>query len=343
MRNKIIVTGAAGFIGFHLCNKLIELNQDLLGIDNINSYYETDIKKARISEIEKKAKNSEKIWDFVKVDLEEKETLKKIFKRFQPNIVIHLAAQAGVRFSITNPDSYVKSNLVGFVNIIELCRNYNVEHLIYASSSSVYGGNAKTPFHENDPVNHPVSLYAATKRSNELIAHVYSHLYHIPCTGLRFFTVYGPWGRPDMAPMKFAKAIFSRKPIHVFNRGDMIRDFTYIDDVVNGMIELINKPATPDKNFNPKKPQPAISWAPHRIFNIGNQDPISLMQFIKILEEEIGITAIKSFEDMQDGDVKITHSSGDLMQEWINYKPDTPLKEGIHKFINWYKEYNKLT
>ncbi len=343
MRNKIIVTGAAGFIGFHVCKKLIELDQDILGIDNINSYYETGIKKARISEIAKKAKNSDKIWEFVKVDLEEKETLKTIFKRFQPNIVVHLAAQAGVRFSITNPDSYVKSNLVGFVNIIELCRNFNVGHLIYASSSSVYGGNSKTPFHENDPVNHPVSLYAATKRSNELIAHVYSHLYRIPCTGLRFFTVYGPWGRPDMAPMKFAKAIFARKPIHVFNRGEMIRDFTYIDDVVNCMIDLINKPATPDNNFNPEEPQPAISWAPHRIFNIGNQDPIPLMQFIKILEEEIGISAIKSFEDMQDGDVEVTHSSGDLMQEWINYKPDTPLKEGIHEFINWYKEYNELT
>ena len=343
MRNKIIVTGAAGFIGFHVCKKLIELGQDILGIDNINSYYETEIKKARISEIAKKANNSDKIWEFVKVDLEEKETLRTIFKRFQPNIVVHLAAQAGVRFSITNPDSYVKSNLVGFVNVIELCRNFKVRHLIYASSSSVYGGNSKTPFHENDPVNHPVSLYAATKRSNELIAHVYSHLYQIPCTGLRFFTVYGPWGRPDMAPMKFAKAIFARKPIHVFNRGEMIRDFTYIDDVVRCMIELINKPATSDKNFNPEKPQPAISWAPHRIFNIGNQDPIPLMQFIKTLEEEIGISAIKSLEDMQDGDVEVTHSSGDLMQEWINYKPDTPLKEGIHEFINWYKEYNELT
>ena len=343
MRNKIIVTGAAGFIGFHVCKKLIELGQDILGIDNINSYYETEIKKARISEIAKKAKNSDEIWEFVKVDLEEKETLRTIFKRFQPNIVVNLAAQAGVRFSITNPDSYVKSNLVGFVNIIELCRNFNVGHLIYASSSSVYGGNSKTPFHENDPVNHPVSLYAATKRSNELIAHVYSHLYQIPCTGLRLFTVYGPWGRPDMAPMKFAKAIFARKPIHVFNRGEMIRDFTYVDDVVNCMIELINKPATPDNNFNPEKPQPAISWAPHRIFNIGNQDPIPLMQFIKTLEEEIGISAIKSFEDMQDGDVEVTHSSGDLMQEWINYKPNTPLKEGIHEFINWYKEYNELT
>ena len=343
MKNKIIVTGAAGFIGFHVCKKLIELDQDILGIDNINSYYETDIKKARISEIAKKAKNSDNKWDFVKVDLEEKETLKTIFKSFRPNIVVHLAAQAGVRFSITNPDSYVKSNLVGFVNVIELCRNFKIRHLIYASSSSVYGGNSKTPFHENDPVNHPVSLYAATKRSNELIAHVYSHLYQIPCTGLRLFTVYGPWGRPDMAPMKFAKAIFARKPIHVFNRGEMIRDFTYIDDVVRCMIELINKPATPDNNFNPEKPQPAISWAPHRIFNIGNQDPIPLMQFIKTLEEEIGISAIKSFEDMQDGDVEVTHSSGDLMQEWINYKPKTPLKEGIHEFINWYKEYNELT
>ena len=343
MRNKILITGAAGFIGFHVCKKLIENNKKILGLDNINSYYEPKLKKARISEITKMTMNSNIKWEFVKADLEEKETLNQIFKSFQPNIVIHLAAQAGVRFSITNPDSYVKSNLLGFVNIVELCRNFNVDHLIYASSSSVYGNNSKTPFHENDPVNHPISLYAATKRSNELIAHVYSHLYQIPCTGLRFFTVYGPWGRPDMAPMKFAKAIFDRKPINVFNKGEMIRDFTYIDDVVNGIVKLIDKPATPDKHFDRKKPKASTSWAPHRIFNIGNQEPTPLLEFIKILEQEIGISAIKSLEEMQDGDVEITHSSGNLIQEWINYKPSTPLKEGIHKFINWYKEYNKLT
>ena len=342
MKKRILITGAAGFIGFHVCKKLIENHQDILGLDNLNSYYDISLKEDRLAEISKISKKLNNKWKFLKIDLENTNDINKIFIDFKPNIVIHLGAQAGVRFSITNPHSYVKSNLVGFVNIIEACRNNTIDNLIYASSSSVYGGNTKTPFHEDDPVNHQVSLYAATKRSNELIAHVYSHLYQIPCTGLRFFTVYGPWGRPDMAPMIFTKAIFAQKPIYIFNKGQMMRDFTYIDDVTEGIIKLINKPATPDPNFNLTSPMPSSSWSTHRIFNIGNQESISLMKFIKILEDEIGIDAIKVYEDMQKGDVKITSASTDLLEKWTGFKPYTPIQEGIKKFVSWYKFYYDL-
>ena len=339
MSNKILVTGAAGFIGFHICKKLIENNYEVLGIDNLNSYYEISLKKERINQVSKLANELKNKWNFIKIDLENNNEINEIFNDFKPQTVIHLAAQAGVRFSITNPDSYIKSNLVGFANIIEACRNNSIDHLIYASSSSVYGGNTKLPFSEDDPVDHQVSLYAATKRSNELIAHVYSHLYKIPCTGLRFFTVYGPWGRPDMAPMKFTKSIFANEPIKIFNNGDMMRDFTYIDDVSDAIYKLIKKIPMKDSNFNFENPKPSTSWAPHRIFNIGNQECVPLMRFIDILEKEIGIEAKKIYLDMQEGDVKCTSSSTEYLNNWIGYKPYTSIEEGLRKFVKWYKSY----
>ena len=248
-----------------------------------------------------------------------------------------------VRYSLTNPEAYIESNLIGFMNIIESCRKTNVNNFIYASSSSVYGGNTKLPFREKNPVDHPVSLYAATKRSNELIAHSYSHLYNIPSIGLRFFTVYGPWGRPDMAPMIFTKSIFEGVPIRIFNNGDMMRDFTYIDDVVEIIIKLINKPALGNKKFNTNEPEPSTSWAPHRIFNIGNQEPIRLMDFVESLEKEIGINAKKTYEGFQQGDVKSTYASIDSLEEWIGYKPYTSISKGIRDFVEWYKIYYNFT
>ncbi len=343
MKRRILITGAAGFIGFHLCKKLIEKNEFLIGLDNMNNYYDPKLKKSRINELTKLKKNNQKDFTFIKADLAQKKIIVETFEKYKPDIVIHLAAQAGVRYSILNPEAYVKSNLVGFMNIIESCRRYKVENFIYASSSSVYGGNTKTPFRENDNVDHPVSLYAATKRSNELIAHSYSHLYSIPCTGLRFFTVYGPWGRPDMAPMIFAKSIFEGIPLRIFNNGDMMRDFTYIGDVIDVIIKLIEKPALANKNFNRNKPEPSTSWAPHRIFNIGNHEPIPLMDFVRTLEKEIGIKAKKTYEGLQQGDVVSTYASIDSLQELIGYKPYTSINEGVRDFVEWYKIYYNLT
>ena len=339
MKRKILVTGAAGFIGFHLCRKLIEKNEFVIGLDNVNSYYDPTLKKSRINELHKLNNYKKETFTLIEGDLADNQVVIETFDKYKPSIVIHLAAQAGVRYSITNPDAYLKSNLIGFMNIIESCRRNKVNNFIYASSSSVYGGNTKTPFLENDSVDHPVSLYAATKRSNELIAHSYSHLYNIPCIGLRFFTVYGPWGRPDMAPMIFTKSIFEGLPIKIFNKGDMIRDFTYIDDVADSIVKLVEKPALSNKNFNPNNPEPATSWAPHRIFNIGNQEPINLMDFINILENEIGIKAIKNFEVFQKGDVKSTYASIESLQKWIGYKPYTSINKGIKEFVEWYKLY----
>ena len=339
MNRKIFITGAAGFIGFHLCKKLIEKNEFVIGLDNMNSYYDTKLKESRLNELSKLKKGKDQIFKFIKGDLVNKELITRTFEKYQPNIVIHLAAQAGVRYSITNPEAYLESNLIGFMNIIESCRQNKVNNFIYASSSSVYGGNTKTPFRESDSVDHPVSLYAATKRSNELIAHSYSHLYNIPSIGLRFFTVYGPWGRPDMAPMIFTKSIFEGVPIRIFNNGDMIRDFTYVDDVVEAIIKLIDKPALANDKFNRDFPEPSQSWAPHRIFNIGNQEPIALMEFINSLEKEIGIKAKKTYEGFQDGDVKSTHASIESLQEWIGYKPYTAISNGIKDFVEWYKFY----
>ena len=339
LRN-IFVSGAAGFIGFHVCSRLIDEGFNVIGLDNINSYYETKLKTNRLFELEKKG-NKNNNWIFFKGDLQDNDLLNEIFENHNPNIIIHLGAQAGVRYSIENPKSYINSNLIGFANILECCRNKEIKNFIYASSSSVYGGNTKIPFSENDQVNHQVSLYAATKKSNEILAHSYSHLYNIPSTGLRFFTVYGPWGRPDMAPMIFTKSIFSKQKIKIFNNGDMKRDFTYIDDVVEIIFRLTKRPATKNQYFDKNNPDPATSWAPFRIFNIGNNNPISLMQFIKALEKEIGIEAEKEFLEMQLGDVKSTHSKNELIREWTNYEPITELEDGIKRFISWYRSYYK--
>ena len=334
---KLLVTGAAGFIGFHLCKKFIETKNDLIGIDNVNSYYDPHLKEARLNELNNFSPN--KSFPFIRADINNKEILDKIFKDFNPDTVVNLAAQAGVRYSLENPSEYINSNLVGFANILECCRNNNVKHLVYASSSSVYGGDTKTPFSENHPVDHPISLYAATKKSNELMAHTYSHLYGLPSTGLRFFTVYGPWGRPDMALFIFTKAILNNEPIKIFNHGKMIRDFTYIDDIVKSILEVIKKPPKENNCFNTDNPNPSRSWAPYRIFNIGNSDPVSLMDYIEAIEQTIGIEAKKLFLPIQPGDVPYTASDCSELQSWIGFKPKTTVREGVSKFIGWYRDF----
>ncbi len=338
MKNKILVTGAAGFIGYHLSQKLIEKNE-VIGIDNINDYYDTNLKEDRINLLNKKSSELNKKWTFLKGDIEDKVFLKKIFESYKPSVVFNLAAQAGVRYSLVNPEAYIRSNILGFLNVIECCKLIKVKHFIYASSSSVYGGNEKVPFSEKDPVNHPISVYAATKKSNELIAHSYSHLYNLPSTGLRFFTVYGPWGRPDMAPMIFAQNIINNKPLKIFNNGYMYRDFTYIDDVIKAMINLINVEPKPNKNFSKICPDPSTSWAPHRILNIGNNQVVSLMDFINYLEQEIGQKAKKEFQAIQPGDVEKTFADTSAIKDLTGFKPNTPIKEGIKKFIKWFKTY----
>ena len=337
---KILVTGSAGFIGYHLCKRLILDNESVIGFDNLNNYYDVNLKNERIKRLEQFAKSSlNKTWKFYKADLEDLDALNSILIKNKPEIIVHLAAQAGVRYSIKNPKTYISSNLVGFGNILEVCKNFNIKNFLYASSSSVYGGNIKIPFSERDPVNHPVSLYAATKRANELLAHSYSHLYDIKTTGMRFFTVYGPWGRPDMAPMIFAKSILAKKPIHIFNYGNMSRDFTYIDDIVDAIVKLISKPAYADSAFNKSEMNSNSSWAPFRLFNIGNNKTIPLMEFINILEEELGVKAIRKYEDMKQGDVESTYADISEIKKWIDYKPSTSIKVGIKKFIEWYKNY----
>ena len=338
MSKSILVTGSAGFIGFYLCKKLIEDGYRVIGIDNINDYYDTTLKNRRLEILSQKSLKNRN-WQFYKTDLINQDLLLKIFKEYKPNTVINLAAQAGVRYSLENPSAYINSNIVGFYNILECCKISKVRNLFYASSSSVYGGNTKIPFSENDSVNHPVSLYAATKRSNELMAHSYSHLYGISCTGIRFFTVYGPWGRPDMAPMIFADAIINKKTLKIFNYGNMSRSFTYIDDVIDILIRLIQKPAIADKYFNSKEPNAATSWCSHRIFNIGNDNSVGLLTFINMLEEELGLEGIKDFQSLQKGDVVNTLSDNTNIKEWIGTYPKTSLKKGIKIFINWYKEY----
>ncbi|MBO8240520.1 NAD-dependent epimerase [Prochlorococcus marinus XMU1412] len=334
----IIVTGAAGFIGFHLCRTLLNNGDTVIGIDCVNNYYDVSLKKARLEILS----SFQDLFVFKKVYLEDKQSIENIFQEFKPKKVVNLAAQAGVRYSLENPDAYINSNLVGFLNILESCRKHKVEHLVYASSSSVYGGNINMPFSEMQNVDHPVSLYAATKKANELIAHSYSHLYGIPSTGLRFFTVYGPWGRPDMALFLFTKAIFESKPIKVFNEGNMIRDFTYIDDIIESVIRVINKPPGDNLNFNKSNPNAASSWAPHKIFNIGNSNPVKLMNFIKAIEDAIGIKAIKNFEPIQPGDVPATHADTKLLENWIDFKPKTSINEGIRNFVEWYKSFYNI-
>ena len=335
MKETILVTGAAGFIGFNLCEKLIKDDFEVIGVDNINSYYDENLKLTRLEEL-KKINGS---FIFYREDIEKIKNLEAIFLKHKPTKVFNLAAQAGVRYSIKNPNAFLKTNIIGFGNILECCRKNRVDHLIYASSSSVYGGNIKLPYSEKNTVDHPVSLYAATKKSNELMAHTYSHLYSLPSTGLRFFTVYGPWGRPDMAYFLFTKSIIENKSIDIFNFGDMQRDFTYIDDIIESLIRIMNKPPTFNKDFDKKNPEIYSSWAPHKIFNIGNSNTIPLMEFIENLEEALGMKAIKNFVPFQPGDVKSTFADTTLLEKWINYKPNTSIKEGIFKFVDWFRYY----
>ena len=336
IKKKILVTGAAGFIGSEIVKKLLSEGVEVIGIDNLNNYYNPLLKEKRIETIEEINQNN--LWNFCKVNLNDSKNIDQIFTEYHPNIVINLAAQAGVRYSIENPMSYVESNLVGFLNILQGCRNSKVEHLIYASSSSVYGGNKITPFNESNSVDHPVSLYAATKKSNEMLAHSYSHIFKIPMTGLRFFTVYGPMGRPDMAPMIFADAMLRGEAINVFNNGNMSRDFTYIDDVIEAIYKCCFKIPYPI-HFLDNHPDPSTSFAPHRIFNVGSNNPINLLNFIKLLESSLGIKAKKKMKEMQLGDVEATFADIELLKNWINYKPKTSLERGIFNFAKWYKEY----
>ena len=339
---SIFITGASGFIGYHLSKKLIQSNNRVIGFDNFNPYYDPKLKQARDKSLKNIASNySFDSYVSIKGEIENIDKLNKIFELYKPKIVINLAAQAGVRYSIENPSAYIQSNLVGFGNILEMCRKFKINHLIYASSSSVYGGNKNMPFSESNGVDHPVSLYAATKKSNELMAHVYSHLYDLPTTGLRFFTVYGPWGRPDMALFLFTKSIIDGKPIKVFNNGDMIRDFTYVDDIVESIERLIGKLPDKNNNFDLMNPNPSYSWAPYRIFNIGNSSPVSLMDYISAIEEALGKKAIKEYLPMQPGDVSETYANTQLLEDWVDFRPNTSVKEGILNFVNWYRDYYK--
>ena len=339
---SIFITGVAGFIGFSLCKKLLDYEDQIIGIDNLNPYYDVKLKKSRITNLKEKSKNLSKKFIFIKINIENKGELEKLFEEYKPTYVIHLAAQAGVRYSIKNPDAYIQSNIVGFLNILEGCRKYPVKNLIYASSSSVYGGNFKMPFSEANGVDHPVSLYAATKKSNELMAHSYSHLYDISSIGLRFFTVYGPWGRPDMALFLFASSIIENKPIQVFNNGKMLRDFTYIDDIVESIYLLIKKPVSKNSDFDKFNPDPSKSWAPFKVFNIGNSDPVPLMEYVSALEEVLGKKAIIEYLPMQAGDVEATFADTSLLESYIGFKPKTKIKDGIKKFVEWYKEFYQI-
>ena len=336
---KIVITGVAGFIGYHLCKRLLKENISVIGIDDMNSYYDIKLKDARLQRLRNIDLKENKEFQFFKENINDQNKINKIFNDNNPEIVVNLAAQAGVRYSIENPSTYIQTNLVGFSNILEACRSFPVQHLLYASSSSVYGGNTQLPFSEKQLVDHPVSLYAATKKSNELLAHSYSHLYSIPATGLRFFTVYGPWGRPDMALFLFTKSILNGEPIKVFNHGEMTRDFTYIDDVIESIVRLIKKPPKPDDSFNSFSPRADKSWAPHRIFNIGNSTPESLSAYIAAIENTLGIKAKKEFLPMQPGDVSATFSDCTSLESYINYKPNTSINEGIKEFIYWYKSF----
>ena len=338
MQRTVLVTGAAGFIGAALSIRLLQRGDRVVGLDNLNDYYDPSLKQARLRQIEATAPVGS--WRFEPMALEDEPALMALFADERPQVVVNLAAQAGVRYSLENPAAYIQSNLVGFGNVLEGCRHYGTENLVYASSSSVYGGNRNLPFHERQPVNHPVSLYAASKKANELMAHTYSHLYGLPATGLRFFTVYGPWGRPDMAPMLFARAILAGEPIKVFNYGKMQRDFTYIDDIVEGLIRCCDKPATVNSDFDPLQPDPATAAAPHRVFNIGNSQPTELLRFIEVMEQALGCQAIKDFQEMQPGDVVATAADTTALKEWIGFVPSTSIEDGIQVFSEWYRRYH---
>jgi UDP-glucuronate 4-epimerase len=333
---KILITGAAGFIGMHTALELIKQGNSVVGLDNLNDYYPRQLKLDRLA----KLKNYPN-FTFFEMDVADRHLMSELFQSESFDTVIHLAAQAGVRYSIANPNAYIDSNIVGFMNILEGCRNCKVQHLVYASSSSVYGGNTKLPFNEDDAVNHPVSIYAATKKSNELMAHSYSHLFGIPTTGLRFFTVYGPWGRPDMALFLFTKAIINREKIDVFNHGHMKRDFTYIDDVVNGILCALEAPPATNPMFNYENPLPSSSRAPYRILNVGNQNPVALTDFIAAVEQALGIQAIKNYLPLQDGDVVNTFADTSKLYELSKNRPSTKVEEGVKRFVEWYTKYYK--
>ena len=337
MARTVLVTGAAGFIGAALSQRLLQQGDRVVGLDNLNDYYDPALKQARLRQIEAVAPQG--AWRFVEMALEEGDALMALFAAEKPTVVVNLAAQAGVRYSLENPAAYIQSNLVGFGHLLEGCRHHGTENLVYASSSSVYGGNRNLPFHEQQPVNHPVSLYAASKKANELMAHTYSHLYGLPATGLRFFTVYGPWGRPDMAPMLFARAILAGEPIKVFNHGKMQRDFTYIDDIVEGVLRCCDKPATANSEFDPLQPDPATAAAPHRVFNIGNSQPTELLRFIEVMEQALGREAIKDFQPMQPGDVVATAADTSALEQWVGFKPSTSIETGVDAFARWYRDY----
>jgi UDP-glucuronate 4-epimerase len=329
---KVLVTGAAGFIGSMQSRHLLERGDEVVGIDNLNDYYEVDLKLARLERLKDYAN-----FKFIKLDIADRPAIAELFAKEDFQRVIHLAAQAGVRYSITNPHAYIDANIVGFMNILEGCRHHQIEHLVYASSSSVYGANTKMPFSVHDNVDHPVSLYAASKKANELMAHTYSHLYRLPTTGLRFFTVYGPWGRPDMSPFIFARNIMTGKPIDVFNYGNHRRDFTYIDDIVAGVTKVVDKPAQPNLAWSSEEPDAATSVGPYRVYNIGNNTPVQLLDFIAALEVTIGKNAIKNLLPMQPGDVPDTYADvSDLIRDF-NYQPNTPIEKGVGEFVHWYK------
>ena len=346
---KILVTGSAGFIGYHLTKKLLERGDEVVGIDNINDYYDVNLKYGRLKElgidkdvIEEGNANASALYPkhtFIKLDLSDRVGMAKLFEDYTFDAVCNLAAQAGVRYSLENPNAYIDSNIVGFMNVLEGCRHSGVTNLAYASSSSVYGLNKSQPFKTSDHTDHQVSIYAATKKSNEMMAHTYAHLYGISTTGLRFFTVYGPWGRPDMAPMLFTDAILNDRAIKVFNHGKMSRDFTYIDDIVDGVIKVIDNPAAPSEIFDATQPNPALSSAPYRIYNIGNNAPVSLMGFIETIEDSLGKIAEKNFMDMQAGDVESTYADTSALMQDFGYKPYTSLDKGVDEFVKWYKEF----
>ena len=331
---NILVTGAAGFIGYHVTQKLLHRGDSVVGLDNLNDYYEVSLKEARLAQLSGQAG-----FTFVKADLHDRPAIETLFNDNRFDSVINLAAQAGVRYSLENPHAYIDSNIVGFMNLLECCRHHECGHLVYASSSSVYGMNSSMPFSVHDNVDHPISLYAASKKSNELMAHTYSHLYGLPTTGLRFFTVYGPWGRPDMALFLFTRAILAGEPIKVFNNGLMQRDFTYIDDIVEGVVRVMDKPASSNPDWDSAAPDPGTSSAPYRLFNIGNNNPVLLTDYIAALEEALGKTATRELLPMQPGDVVATAADIEALVDAVDYRPHTPIKEGITNFVNWYLEY----
>lgn len=331
---KVLLTGAAGFIGMSTALRLLERGDEVVGLDNLNDYYDVALKRRRLARLQRRPN-----FRFAELDVSDGAATSQLFKAQRFDRVIHLAAQAGVRYSLENPHAYITSNVVGFTHVLEGCRHQGVEHLVYASSSSVYGGNTRMPFAESDSVDHPVSLYAATKKANELMAHTYSHLYGLPTTGLRFFTVYGPWGRPDMALFLFTRAIIERRPIDVFNHGQMQRDFTYIDDIVEGVIRVVDRVATPDAAYTPEAPNPATSAAPYRVFNIGNQNPVPLMDFIGCIERALEMKAEMRLLPLQPGDVPATYADAQALREWVGFAPATPIEVGIANFVRWYRDY----